>query len=79
MSDVSAVLALKNAWNSVVAANDRVRELAPAVQALPDDAAIGAADLETYHNVALAQAIAIMALRGLVEQLRGHGRETPAS
>jgi hypothetical protein len=27
-------------------------------------------DLETYHNVAMAQANALMALRGLVEQLR---------
>jgi len=70
MSDATAVLAFKNAWNGVIAASDRVRELAPSVQRLRDDSAISDLDLETYHNVALAQANAVMALRGLVEQLR---------
>jgi hypothetical protein len=70
MSEVNAVLALKNAWNSVIATSDRVRELGPAVQALPDGASPTAADLETYHSAALAQANAVMALRGLVERLR---------
>ena len=70
MSDVNAVLALKNAWTGTINASDRLRELAPAVQGLGDDAALGTLDLETYHNVALAQANAAQALRGLVEQLR---------
>jgi hypothetical protein len=70
MSDESAVMAFKNAWNGVVVASDRVRELAPSVAGLPDGIALRDLDLETYHNVALAQANAVMALRGLVEQLR---------
>lgn len=70
MSDASAVMALKNAWNGVVAASDRVREIATSVQGLPDDAPLKDLDLETYHKVAMAQANAVMALRGLVEQLQ---------
>ena len=70
MSDVSAVMALKNAWNGVVAASDRVREVAASVEGLPDETALKDLDLETYHKVAMAQANAVMALRGLVEQLQ---------
>ena len=70
MSDANALLALKNAWNSVVIASDRVRELAPSVAALPDRMALRDVDFETYHNVVLAHANAVMALRALVEQLR---------
>jgi hypothetical protein len=66
----NALLALKNAWNGAVAASDRVRELAAAVQALPDGADMSTIDLETYHNAALAQSNAVMALRGLIEELR---------
>lgn len=68
--DSNALLALKNAWNGAVAASDRVRELAPSVLALADNASVGDLDLETYHTVALAQANAVQALRGLIEQLR---------
>ncbi|HKW02620.1 MAG TPA: hypothetical protein VJN96_22530 [Vicinamibacterales bacterium] len=70
MSDQGAVMALKNAWNGVVAASDRVREVAAAVQGLPDETAVKDLDLETYHKVTMAQANALMALRGLVEQLQ---------
>lgn len=70
MSEANAVLALKNAWNSVIATSDRVRELGPGVQALPEGTALSDVDLETYHNAALAQANAVNALRGLVERLR---------
>lgn len=71
MSDESnALLALKNAWNGAVAASDRVRELAPAVAGLPETTPLTQVDLETYHNVALAQANAVQALRGLIEKLR---------
>lgn len=66
----NALLALKNAWNGSVAASERVRELAPAVQALPDGTDVSQIDLEAYHNAALAQSIAVMALRGLIEELR---------
>ena len=71
MSDESnALLALKNAWNGAVATSDRVREMAPAVQGLAESTPLADLDLETYHNVALAQSNAVMALRGLIEELR---------
>ena len=71
MSDeTNALLALKNAWTSAVNASDRVRDLAPAVAGLPEETPLAQVDLETYHNVALAQANAVMALRGLIEALR---------
>ena len=71
MSDQSeAVLALKNAWAGVIAASEPVRDLAPAIAALDETASIEAADLETYHRAALAQANAVMALRGLIERLQ---------
>jgi hypothetical protein len=70
MSDANAVLALKNAWNSLIATSERMRELAPGIEGLSDASGLADLDLETYHNVALAQANAAMALRGLVEQLR---------
>ena len=70
MIDGSALLALKNAWNGAVATADRVRDLAPQLSATADSADLNAPDLETYHEVALAHAIAAQALRGLIEELR---------
>jgi hypothetical protein len=70
MSDVNAVVALKNAWNGVVAASATLSEMADAVQALPGDATVASLDLETYQRVALAQANAARALQGLIEQLQ---------
>ena len=69
MTDPNAFLALKHAWNGAIAASDRLRALAPAIEQL-GDAAPSAADLETYHAAALAQANAAQALRGVVERLR---------
>jgi hypothetical protein len=66
----NALLALKHAWNGAVAASDRVRELQSAVQAVPDTADVAELDLETFHSAALAQSNAVMALRGLIEELR---------
>jgi hypothetical protein len=68
--DTNALLALKHAWNGAVAASDAVRDLAPAVLALDDATLLQDVDLEAYHRVAMAQSIAVMALRGLVEQLQ---------
>jgi len=68
--DTTAVVALKNAWNGTLAAADRLRELAPAVQAIGDETALGQLDFETYRAVTLAQANAAEALRGLVEELQ---------
>jgi hypothetical protein len=71
MSDeANALLALKNAWSGVVAASSSLRELEADVQAIPPDTPLSAVDLERYHLVALAEANAAQALRGLVEQLR---------
>jgi len=77
MSDESnALLALKNAWTGVVAASDEVRNLAPSVLAIDEATPVTEVDLEAYHRVALAQSNAVMALRGLVEQLRRKYQET---
>jgi hypothetical protein len=71
MSDeANGLLALKNAWTGAVAASAEVKDLDPAVQAIAADAALSSVDLERYHRVALAQANAVQALRGLIEQLR---------
>ena len=70
MSDVNAVMALKNAWNGAVATSEQVSAMAGAVQALPEDATVASLDLESYQRVTLAQAIAVEALRGLLEQLQ---------
>ena len=69
-NETNALLALKNAWTGAIAASDRLRELAPSVEALPEDADVRSLDLETYHNATLAQAIAAQALRGLIEEFR---------
>jgi hypothetical protein len=69
MTDPNALLALKHAWHGAIAASDRLRELAPAIEQL-GDAAPSATDLETYHTATLAQANAAQALRGVVERLR---------
>ena len=70
--DSTTLLALKNAWQGAIAASDRLRELAPAVDAL--DGEISPDALEAFRTAALAQAIAAQALRGMIEQLqRGTG------
>jgi hypothetical protein len=68
--DATALLALKNAWNGAIAAGDRLRGLAADVSAIADPSALTDADLETYHQAALAHSNAAQALRGLIEQLR---------
>lgn len=71
MSDASnAVLALKNAWSGVVNASDAVRAKGADVQALPLDAGLDGVDLAEYHRLTAAQANAVMALRGLIEELQ---------
>ena len=69
-NETNALLALKNAWNGAIAASDRLRELAPSVAALPEEADVSTLDLETYQHAALANAIAAQALRGLIVELR---------
>jgi hypothetical protein len=78
MSDeTNAVLALKNAWTGAVAAATHVQELNAAVQALAPDTPLDKLDLERYHQIVLADANAVQALRGLIEQLRA--RFAPAT
>lgn len=57
--DVNADLALKNAWNTVLATSDELRKVS-----------LDTASLEAIQPKVLAQANAAQALRGLVEQLR---------
>jgi len=70
MSEENAVLALKSAWNGVLSAADEVRAQAPAVAGLADTTPLADLDLDTYERLAAAQANAVMALRGLIDQLR---------
>ena len=73
-NETNALLALKNAWTGAIAASERLRELAPAVNDLPEDTNVATLDLEAYHKAAFAHAMASQALRGLIEQLQ----RTPA-
>ena len=68
--ETNALLALKNAWTGAVDASEKVRDLANSVQALEETTPVHELDLETYHRLTLAQSNAVLALRGLVEQLR---------
>jgi hypothetical protein len=79
MSDESnALMALKNAWTGAVSAADVLREMAPSVQAVSDDADLATLDFEAYHRVALAHANAAAALRGVIEQIRRKYGQTAA-
>jgi hypothetical protein len=69
-NETNALLALKNAWTGAIAASERLRELAPAVNDLPEDTDVATLDLEAYQKAALAHAVASQALRGLIEQLQ---------
>ena len=68
--DSNDLVALQNAVQGVLAAADRVRELAPTVAGLAPSASLKDVDLAGLHNVAMAQAIAAQALRGYVEELQ---------
>lgn len=57
--DVSTDTALRNAWNSVIAASDELKTIS-----------LDQVDLEAIQPKVLAQANAAQALRGLVEELR---------
>ena len=63
--DASTDLALKNAWNSVIATAEELKAINPE-----------GADLETLQPKVLAQANAAQALRGLVEELRRQAEKT---
>jgi hypothetical protein len=80
--DANALLALKNAWKGAVSASEPVRALEPAVGALAAELPLNELDLDTYARLTAAQANAVEALRGLVEQLarrRAGGDANPGS
>ena len=66
----NALLALKNAWSGVVAANDRLREFESTVLELSPDTPVDQIDLREFHGAVAAHANAVMALRGLIEELQ---------
>lgn len=67
--EANALLALKNAWLGVVDSAGELQTMAPAVQAVPDDTPLKGLDLQTYHRLVGAHASAVMALRGLIDEL----------
>jgi len=69
-NETNALLALKNAWTGAIEASDRLRELAPGVASLAEDADVKGLDLQAYRDASLAQAVAAQALRGLIEELQ---------
>ena len=68
--EANAVLALKNAWLGVVTSAQALVNMAPAVEALPQDTSVASLDLETYLRVAAAHALAVTSLRGLIDDLK---------
>ena len=76
-NETNALLALKNAWTGAISASDRLRELAPAIAALPEDTDVATTDLDAYQGAALAQALASQALRGLLDELRRQAGKSP--
>jgi hypothetical protein len=67
--EANALLALKNAWLGVIDSAGELQAMAPAVQAVAADTPLKGLDLEAYHRVVGAHASAVMALRGLVDEL----------
>ena len=65
--DVSSDVALKNAWNSVIATAEDLKAVS-----------LDAVDLEAIQPKVLAQANAAQALRGLVEELRRQAEKAAA-
>jgi len=76
-NEQNPLLALKNACAGVISASQPVQTMAAAVEALPAETPPGTLDLDGWHRAVEAQANAVMALRGLVNELRR--REHPAA
>jgi hypothetical protein len=68
--EANAVSALKNAWLGVLTTSQELANLAPSVEALPEDTALSSLDFETYHRLVGAHANAVMGLRGLLDELK---------
>ena len=76
-NETNALLALKNAWSSAIAAADRLRELAPALESTAPETDVTSLDLRAYHDAVAAQSIATMALKRLIEEFQR--KSTPAA
>ena len=72
----SAVLAFKNAWLGAVTSAEELARMAPAVEALPEDTSVASLDFEGYHRVLGAHANAVMAVRGLLDDLKSKTEPT---
>lgn len=72
MSDeTNALEALKNAWSGAASTSGTASRFgAEVVSGIPTDAPPGGWRLDDMHQIVLAQANAVMALRGLIEELR---------
>ena len=68
--DENAVLALKNAWLGVTHTAQEVATLQTAVDGLPETTDPATLDFATYHRVVGAHANAVMALHGLLDELK---------
>jgi len=66
----NAVMALKNAWLGAVNTGQEMTAASSAVQALPDDTPIASLDFDAYHRILAAHANAVMAVHGLVDELK---------
>ena len=76
-NETNALLALKNAWSTAIAASDRLRALAPALEAAAPETDVASLDLEAYKDAVAAQAIATLALKSLIEEVQR--KSTPVS
>jgi hypothetical protein len=76
-NETNALLALKNAWSGAIAASDRLRELAPALESAAPETDVTSLDLTTYQNAVAAQSIATLALKSLIEEFQR--KSTPAT
>ncbi len=66
----NAVMAFKNAWLGAVTSAEELQKMAPAVEALPADTPVTSLDFDGYHRVFGAHANAVMAVRGLLDDLK---------
>ena len=76
-NETNALLALKNAWSGAIAASDRLRELAPALESTAPETDVATLDLQAYHAAVAAHSVASLALKGLIEELQR--KTTPAT
>jgi hypothetical protein len=67
--EANALMAFKNAWLGAITTGEEVVKLGPSVAGLPDDTPIAALEYDTYYRILGAHANALMAVRGLLDDL----------